>query len=264
MKYKAIWMVPLLFFVGILTANSAKQNFSSRSANSIRIKPARKDLRVGERFEYLVRWMGIPIGYATLEIKEIVKINGRDAYHIIGTAKSNEFLSAFYKVDDVVHSYMDVERMCSLRFEKKQLEGRYRADERVIFDQDLHKGFYESFLNKSKKEFDIPPGVHDLASAFYYFRTLDVKPGQTIVIDINADEKNWKAKMKILRTERIELLRKGVYDVFVVEPKAGFKGVIAKRSRAWVYFSVDEERFPVFIKIRIPFGFVVGILEKKL
>jgi len=239
---------------------AATTNFAK--TEKITIEPAIKTLRVGEKFVYGVYWMGINVGEGAMEVKELTTINGREAYHIVATARSNEFLSAFYKVEDEMHSYVDKEKLCALKFEKHQREGHYKCDEIIIFDQDKHRGYYESLLNKTKKEFDIPYRVHDILSAFYYFRTLDVRPNSTVTLDVNSEEKNWKANMNILGTESLEILRHGVYKVFCVEPKAPFKGVIAKRSKAWVYFTIDENRVPVSIKIRVPFGFVVGVLEK--
>jgi hypothetical protein len=235
-------------------------NFSK--AKDIKIAPARKTLRVGEKFVYSVYWMGINVGEGILEIKGLVNIDGREAYHITAIAKSNDFLSNFYKVEDVINSYIDKDTLCSLRFEKYQKEGKYQSEEVVVFDQDNHKGYYESILNKTKKEFTIPANVHDLVSAFYYFRTLDVKPNSKVILDVNADERNWKVNMFVKEAQELEILRHGVHKVVCVEPKAPFKGVISKRGKVWIYFSVDEERVPVFIKIRIPFGFVVGVLEK--
>lgn len=246
------------------TSYAAKTNFSSRDRSvSIKIEKARKDIRLGEKFTYSVYWMGIPVGEGILEVREMVNINGREAYHIVATAKTNDFLSKIYKVEDVLHSYVDKKDLCALRFEKHQREGSYKSDEVVIFDQDKRKGHYESLLNKSKKDFDIPPNVHDLVSCFYYFRTLDVKPHSAVMMDVNAYEKNWKVTMDVLSTQQLEIPRKGVYNVFCVEPKAPFKGVISRRGKVWIYFGADEERAPVLIKIRVPFGFVAGILEKK-
>jgi len=240
-------------------AHAATPNYAK--VPEIEIQKARKGLREGEKFTYGVYWMGVPVGEASLEIKELVVMNGRQAYHIIGVARSNEFLSNFYRVQDEVHSYIDKEQLCSLRFEKRQAEGHYVSDEVVTFDQAAHRGHYESLRKKSTKDFTIPPRVQDVASAFYYFRTLDVLPRSTVTLDVNADEKNWKVDMNVIDTQQLEILRKGVRKVFCVEPKAPFKGVIAKRSKAWIYFSVDEERVPVMIKIKIPFGFVIGVLE---
>lgn len=240
---------------------AAKVNFG-KTQDKVTIAPAKKTLRVGEKFTYGVYWIGVNVGEGILEIKEIVKIDGREAYHVVGIARTNEFLSAIYKVEDVVHSYIDKEKLCSLKFEKHQREGKYKSDEITIYDQKKHKGYYESLLNKSKKEFDIPDRVHDIPSAFYYFRTLDVVPNSTVTLDVNADEQNWKVNMNVLQAQNLEILRRGVHKVFCVEPRAPFKGVISKRGKAYVYFSADENRIPLLIKIRVPFGIVTSVLEK--
>jgi len=249
--------------VCLASAHAVTTNFNTKQKpRKIKIGKARKSLRVGEKFIYSVRWMGINVGEASLEVKELVDFNGREAYHVVATAKSNDFLAKFYNVEDIIHSYIDKKDLCSLKFKKYQREGTYSAEESVVFDQKRHKGYYESLSNGTKKEFDIPDKVHDLLSVFYYFRTLDVKPDSKMTFDVNADEKNWKVVLNISAPQQLEILRKGVHEVFYVVPKAPFKGVIAKRSKAWVYFSVDEDRVPVLIKFRIPFGFVSGVLER--
>jgi len=232
------------------------------SVKKINIEKARRDLRVGEKFVYDVFWNGIPAGVGSMEVVEETQIDGSEAYHVVATAKSNDFLSAIYKLDDKIHSYIDKKNMCSLRFEKHQREGKYKADEVVIYDQKKHRGYYESLLNKSKKEFDIPDRVQDLVSVFYYFRTLDVAPNSSVILDVNADEKNWKADMHVLNTQELDIRRNGKYEVFCLEPRVPFKGVLSRRGRTLVYFTADENRVPVFIKIWVKFGYITGVLRR--
>lgn len=235
-------------------------NIESKSSGTakVQILPANKSLRVGERYTYLVRWMGIPIGYASLHIKEIVKLNGREAYHIIAEAKSNEFLSKFYRVKDVVHTYIDKKELYSHRFEKYQYEGGYRSEEIIEFDQNNHRAIYRSLLNNSVKEFEIPVKVQDAASCFYYFRLLDVEVGKSYFLNVNCDEKNWQLEAKVLDAKPIELRKIGVINAFIVEPYPKFKGFFVKRGRVWAYFSADEGRVPLLFKMQSPWGIVTG------
>ena len=226
----------------------------------VHILPANKSLRVGERYTYLVRWMGIPIGYASLHVKEIVKLNGREAYHIIAEAESNEFLSKFYRVKDVVHTYIDKEELYSVRFEKYQYEGGYRSEEIIEFDQNNHRATYKSLLNKSTKEFEISEKVQDAASCFYYFRLLDVEVGKSYFLDVNCDEKNWKLEVRVLEAKPVELRKVGVINAFVVEPYPKFKGFFVKRGRVWAYFSADGRRVPLLFKMQSPWGIVTGVI----
>lgn len=232
----------------------------SASISKIPILPANKSLRVGERYTYLVRWMGIPIGYASLHIKEIVNLNGREAYHIIAEAESNEFLSKFYRVKDVVRTYIDKNELYTLRFEKYQYEGGYKSEEVIEFDQQNHKATYKSLLNNSTKEFEITEKVQDAASCFYYFRLLDVEVGKSYFLDVNCDEKNWQLEVKVLEARPLELRKIGVINAFVAEPHPKFKGLFVKRGRVWVYLSADENRIPLLFKMQSPWGIVTGVI----
>ena len=57
-----------------------------------------------------------------------------------------------YPVHDEIHSFIDAENFYSLQFRKKISEGKYRADESIVYDYDKKIAFYESFKNGSKKE----------------------------------------------------------------------------------------------------------------
>lgn len=261
---KCLLKISILAGVFIFGISSYASNINIESkpkqTQEVRISPANKTLRVGERYTYLVRWMGIPIGYASLHVKEMANLNGREAYHIVAETESNEFLSKFYRVKDVVHTYIDKEHLYSLRFEKYQYEGGYKSEEVIEFDQQNHRATYKSLLNKSAKEFEISKNVQDAASCFYYFRLLDVGVGKSYFLDVNCDEKNWQLEVKVLEAKPVELRKIGVINAFVVEPYPKFKGLFVKRGRVWAYFSADERRVPLLFKMQSPWGIVTGVI----
>jgi len=222
----------------------------------------RQTLEVGEQFIFDVFWMGVPVGEGSLEVKEKTRVRGREAFHIVAIAKTNDFLSRFYPIYDQVHSYVDVERFCSLEFSKKVREGNYRADEKIIFDPEKKKGFYESLKNGSRKEVETPSEVQDMLSAFYWFRRQAIQVGKSARTVISADEQNWDLEIEVLRRETKEFRNGSVIETVVVEPQTRLKGILYKRGRAWVYFSADEERIPVWVTIRTPFGPVFGVLRR--
>ncbi len=203
----------------------------------------------------------MPVGEASLEIKEKVDVRGREAFHVIAIAKTNDFLSKIYPIYDEVHSFMDAQGLYSLEFSKKVREGRYRAEERMVFNHDRQKGFYESLKNGSKKEIDIPRGIHDILSAFYWFRLQPAQIGKSVKTKVCSDEKNWDLEIKVLRHEKKGFRNRPSIETVVVEPKTLLKGILYDRGRAWVYFSADEKRIPVWVTIRTPFGPVFGVLR---
>ncbi len=242
-------------------AAAATTNFSPRKNVATAIKPPLSAFTVGEHFIFDVFWMGIPVGYGSLEVKEKTVVAGRPAFRIEAVAETNEFLSKIYPVRDVVQTVIDAENFRSLEFRKTVSEGRYRADERVVYDYGQKKIFYESLKNGTKKEYPLDADVQDFLSAFYWFRLQPVKVGQNVHTLVNDEEENWDLEIRCLKTEVKELRGGAVIDTFVVEPKTRLRGVLYARGRAWVHFSAGPERAPIHFTLSTPFGPIVGVLR---
>lgn len=262
MKSHPWFLVFILIFMLAAPLGAESKNFSSKKNNPVpSLQAPLGNLTVGERLVFDVSWMGIPVGVGTLVVKEKTNLRGREAYHVIATAKTNDFLSKIYPIYDEVHSWIDAEKFRSLEFKKELKEGRYRAEERMIYDYQAKKIFYESLLNKSKKEFELAADVQDFLSAFYWFRTQAVEAGKSLYTVVNSEEQNWDLELKVLRVEVKELKGRRVIPALVVEPKTRLKGMLYDRGKAWVYFSADQKRLPIWVTLKTPFGPVVGVLR---
>jgi hypothetical protein len=241
---------------------AGSNNFSARKTrDDFKIEEPLKTLTVGEKIEFEVFWMGIPVGSGSVEVKEKVRVHGREAFHIVAIAKTNDFLSNIYPVHDEVHSYIDAERLCSLEFRKTLREGRYRADERTVFDYESREGRWESYLKDEKKNIAIPATVQDALSIFYWFRLQPVTVGQSAKAVVNSRDKNWNVEIAVLARETKEIKGKGVIPTLKIEPKSELRDVLYKRGRAWVYVTPDKRRIPVWTVIHTPFGPVTGVLK---
>jgi len=226
--------------------------------SDLRIK---KIYRVGEKLTYNIRWLGITVGYATLEVKGIVDIDGRKHYHLMSRARSNDFLSKIYPVEDVIESFIDAETLLSRRFKKIQREGRYRSEEEVDHDQEKHTGHYYSKKNESSKDFEILPDSQDTLSVFYYFRYLDWKIGDVKNINVVADEKKHVVHVRVLDKERLEVRNLGVHEAIVVEPILEFQGFFQRKGRIWIWFSDDEYHVPLMMETKVP---IIGSINATL
>ncbi len=236
------------------------------SAEEIDFPPsesAQKKLFVGEKLIYHIEYLGIPVGRAEAEVKEITEIQGRQAYHIVVQVRSSKFIDLVYKVRDEHHSYIDTEKLHTLQYEKILREGRYRADEVMTYDQVNHTARYYSRRNKSEKEMFIPQDVQDQLSCGYYFRTLDVKPRSSVFIPVNADEKNWDLEVKMLDAEPMKIEGVGTFQALEAEPIIQFQGIFVKRGKIRGWVSMDERRIPLKMKVKVPIlGSVVAQLHE--
>ena len=217
---------------------------------------------VGERLKFHGRWFGVPVGSGWIEVKEMVDLEGRQAYHIEAQGHTNEVLSAFYPIHDVMHSYLDAETLQPLRFEKDQREGGYRAWEVVTFDQQRHVATYRSLLNQSVKDIPLPDAFQDLISALYWFRSQPMAPSRTLAVDLYTDEKIYQTQIDIAPLGILELLKRGTFPCVRVEPKARFRGLLVKRGRIWAYLTPDRYRLPLLVQATTPWGSMSAVLEE--
>ncbi|MFC1666776.1 DUF3108 domain-containing protein [Candidatus Omnitrophota bacterium] len=265
-KPKSYLLIFLLMFSisGCSIIRSKYRILSEEQEVKIEIKSPQEKLEIGEKFTYKAEWLGMDVGIATLSVEGITERNGRQVYHILTTARTTPILSKIYKVEDEVSTYLDVEKLHPVRFEKKQREGGYRSDEYTDFYQDKGKAVYFSRLNHSKKEYNIPRNVQDPLSCLYYFRLQNIALGRSIFANVNADEKNYLLQAKINKKGFVKIEGVGEWEAFMVEPLPWFQGKIKRKAKALIWFSADKKRIPLLIVTKgIPFvGSVTITLQK--
>ncbi len=218
--------------------------------------------QVGEELHLGIEWLGFEVGSAVIKVEGIEKIGERDAYHISVHVRSNRLIDMVYPVRDEHHSYIDTEHFYSLRYEQILNEGTYRADEVMEYDQVDHKALYHSRRNGSKKRMLIPENVQDQLSAAFWLRAQAMKPGDTIYVPVNADEKNWKLEVKVLGAEKKEIGDMGSFETLEIEPRAQFQGIFVRRGKFRGWMSRDEKRLPLLMQTKIPVLGSINIVLK--
>jgi len=223
------------------------------------LKPT--SLYVGERFLYLISYLGMTVGEAEAHVKELVEIQGRPAYHIEVNVRSRSVIDYLYRVRDTHHSYVDAEHFHSLSYEKNLSEGRYKVHEKMTYDQERHEAEYHSLTNGSKKIMLIPKNVQDQVSAGFWFRMQEIKPNSKVIVPINADEKNWDLEVEIGEVEKVKISKVGHFDAVKLTPKLKFQGLFVRRGRLQGWLGLDSSRIPLMMKVKVP---VLGVVTVKL
>jgi hypothetical protein len=233
--------------------------FSSPIVDS---KDDRFQFIIGEKLTYSIECLGIRAGIATFEIKKIVDIDGKKYYYIIATAKSVGLFSRFYRVNDKLESYIDVETGLPFIFKKHQEEGSHRKDLEICFNQKTHR----AKLNK-KQEVDILPEMHDPISAFYFLRALVIKYGSKITVNATDSGKSYQVEVKVLKGEKTIRGNKR-FKTILFKPSLKnikFEGILKKNADVSVWMSEDKRRLPLIIKIKVRFGVArIKLIEDSL
>ncbi|MFH0753206.1 MAG: DUF3108 domain-containing protein [Candidatus Omnitrophota bacterium] len=222
--------------------------------------PAGKRLPEKEKLTFHVKWLGITAGELVAEIKGLVQWQGRECYLIEVTARTLGFVSSIYRIDDHYRSYFDAEDFCSLRYEERRHEGNYRRDAVTDFDHVSGKAHYKNAVDGSDKTFDIPAGVHDIITASYAARLLDLEPGKSFEFKVSNSEKVYDLFASI--TQRVRVSRpKGPVDALHLVPFAKIDGHAAREGRVNGYLSADDKKVPLLVVIKAPvFTSVTAVL----
>ncbi len=215
--------------------------------------------QVGEKLEYVIRYGRIIAGNSSLSIPEMVYFNGHPSFKIVSRAWSNKFFSKFYKVDDYSESIVDMRGIFSWRFEKHLREGSYKKDLIAIHDQINHVAYIDS-----SDTLKIPPFVHDILSAMFFIRTMDLAPGDTVYLDNQDNGKVYPLKIVIHRREKVKV-KAGTFNCLVAEPFLRTPALFKQKGRIVVFLSDDQYKIPVLMNTYIYVkGFSLGAVVSEL
>ncbi len=210
----------------------------------------------GERLVFSIDYGPVNAGEASLEVVEAVDSAGHPCYVVESRASSNRFFSAFYMVRDKVISHIDRRHLFSRYFAKRLREGDYRKNLAIRFDQGAGKAYYAD-----GRELDVPPGVHDILSAFYYVRTLDLAAGDTASVVTHTSRKNYALEVIVHGRETVTVPA-GTFDCFVVEPVIQGEGLFQFEGKLTIWMTADARRMPVLMKTKVKVGSIDASLKE--
>ena len=216
---------------------------------------------IGEKLYFSVNYGPINAGHTVMSIHEIKEINGARCYSISSVVESNKFFSRFYKVRDVVRTYIDVEGLFPWRYEKHLREGKYVFDYEVDFDQKIRLA-YSNFPNSSDRDTaQVPEFIQDALSALYYVRTQPLEVGISLLIPVHDNGKIYDLEVKVYRKEKVKV-GAGRFSCFVIEPLLKSIGIFKKKGRLTIWISDDGRGLPVLMKSKVIIGSITAELEE--
>ncbi|MBS1536292.1 MAG: DUF3108 domain-containing protein [Bacteroidetes bacterium] len=205
----------------------------------------------GEKLEYRVGYKFITAGTAYFYVRpQPVVRNNQNCYDIRFEVRSLKSLDWLYRVKDGYQTLLDVDGIFPHEFEQHVREGGYSRDFKAQFDQTKNLAY------ANDKEYQIPPFVHDIVSAFYYIRTQDLqskRKGDIIQLQNFFDDKTNDLAVKILGRQEIEV-GAGKFRCIVIEPMIVEGGLFKSDGRLLIWLSDDERKIPVKVSTKIPIG----------
>lgn len=233
---------PAEFRDSLRNANDIGPNISLRTYDKY---PFRKR----EKLVYDGGWGFIAAGFAVMEAypskkyPELIRI-GAKGY-------TNKFVSAFKKVRDYAHAWVDADGFYPLFFEQHIHEEDYRDHRWTIYD---HAGG-RVFTHKTKDTCtESSAFTHNWLSLLYYIRTLDYDPGDTFTVMCFVHGKDYPLHFRVLKREEIEV-EAGTFTCLKLKPRLVGEGRgFTKRDEMYIWVTDDRYHMPVLVKAKAKLG----------
>lgn len=239
----------ILFFVGATFIPAAV------GIEKIRFRP-------GEALRYDLRWSAIHVGYARLQVHDLVEIEGEKAWHFSFHVRTNSFADNFFKVRTRIDSWVAEDMSRTLFYKEKKREGKTKRDIEIRFDWEKMEAIYSNH-GKAREPIALPDGpVFDPVGAVYYFRCLPLEAGESFEFAVTDGKKVVALSLPVQDGEKLDL-DAGNFPTFKVEPKTGELGGVFEKSEdsdVFVWLSANRLFYPVQVQGEV----VVGSFWAKL
>jgi hypothetical protein len=246
----------LLFFLLFTAAAFAGAEIDSTGKDPEFRTLENKAFKVGEKLTFDVKYGFVTAGIATMQIPEMKRISGRQAYHVTFEVNTVPSFDWIYKVRDRYETYIDSKGLFPWRFEQHIREGGYTRDFSAFFDQRKGKA------KTSEGQYEIPKYVNDIVSAFYLARTFDysnLKINDRIHLKNFYKDKVYDLDVRYLGKETIDVTA-GKFDCIIVEPLVQEGGLFKSEGSIVVWLTNDTLRVPVKVKTKV----VIGSIDAEL
>ncbi len=200
---------------------------------------------VGERLVYDVKFGAIKVGQGSMEVLDTVTLRGRPAWHTRFRVRGG---IPFYRVDDVLESWIDRAAFSSLRFVQDFDEGGRERERRYeIFPE---RAMFQE--NDKPEEASVSNPLDD-GSFLYFIRTIPLEVGKTYEFHRYFRPDRNPVVVKVVGRERISVPA-GTYATIVIQPIIKSKGIFSENGQARIWLSDDANRIMVQMKSRTKIG----------
>jgi len=211
----------------------------------------------GERLHYLIHYGFIHAGKAILYMKNDT-LSGRNVNHLVISGWTTGLADVLFKVKDRYESYIDPETDLPLKAIRDISEGRYKRYNEVTFDRKTRSDS-TILYSQASGMFVVEKNIHDILSAFYYFRKYylpgELKKGEIIEISTYFTDELFPLQIRYVGKETIKT-KIGKVECFKFNPVTEVGRLFETEEDMSVWFSQDDNFLPVKIRFELFVGSV--------
>jgi len=209
---------------------------------------------IGEVLHYSAGFSFFPAGDATLSM-ESDSLDDEMVYLLISTVRTNSFLSNFYKVRDVIKSWLSPDNLSLQKTVQTIRQGSYSRDHEAIIQGDS-LAISGQYINK------LPGRVYDPVAYVYFLRMQQLLEGNRYRFFSYGKTKIREVIVDVTGKETIKVPA-GTFKCFKIEPVSGDGKPLLKNNGAMrVWISEDSLHLPIKIEQNTNIGTMVMKLKE--
>ena len=219
---------------------------------------------IGEELEYSLKWGFLKVGSGYLRVFPVTSIDGEECYHVQLQVESNSVADSFYKVRNRFDSYISKTKLLPVKYLISQHEGDTHREAEVVFNWNDKTVVYQREGEEEKEPVEIQTETWDPLSVVYSFRKVLDLTEKTTVLPTTDGKKFLMIDVEYLGLEDLET-QLGNFNSIKIQPNTKeLKGVFqkSKKSKITMWYSNDQNRYPLLIKSKVIVGSFNAELKK--
>ncbi len=219
--------------------------------------------KAGEHLEYRVYYHSslgnLTAGEAIIDVKAhdgSPSGSNEPSYHIVGLGNSKGLFDLFFKVRDRFESYVNAQSLLPDYFVRRTREGKFKYDDEVNFDRNSGRAISRRAVKP------ITTDTHDLISALFFMRTLDVSDfdaDSNFYLNFYLDDSLYRSVIKF--KGRVYVSTKwGTLPCLEISPMMATGEVFSDKYPMTVWVTDDDNHLPVFAESAV----IVGSVQMEL
>jgi hypothetical protein len=203
----------------------------------------------GERMEFSVSYLGVPMGKARLSVGS----QEGELLPVFLESRTSGIMSVV-SIRQQLASYLEVETGLPRRSSLDAVESSYRHSDTTEFDRDAGKASVrQRGKHDNTYEIDVPPGTLDFVALVFRLRSLPLEPGMRHPFHVLAGRRLAQVSVEVVGRETVSTSA-GKFSAVKVRVPTGFSGKFSEKNPTYVWLSDDARR----IIVRITTDFSVG------
>ncbi|CAD7800572.1 hypothetical protein CHRY9390_00649 [Chryseobacterium aquaeductus] len=211
----------------------------------------------GESITLRIHYGILNAGTANLSART-ANFQGAQHLYVKGTGQTTGAVKAFFKVEDVYESYINMATELPTFYVRNVKEGSYSQHLQTIFNHDNQTLILTDKKNPSNgsKTIKSVKGVQDMLSCFYFLRSKspnELKTGTIINMNVWIDDEMFPFQLKVIGTENLKT-KFGTINALKIIPSVKSGRVFKEKEGVTMWVSNDANHIPLLLKAELAVG----------